>query len=59
MVELGATYDGYGFQQHKGYGTARHQLTLRQLGPCPEHRMSFQPVAGAQLALFGSEDRHA
>ncbi|HSN78425.1 MAG TPA: ribonuclease HII [Anaerolineae bacterium] len=59
MVELGACYPGYGFERHKGYGTAQHQRSLRQLGPCLEHRMSFQPVAGVQLALFGVEDRHA
>ncbi len=59
MVELGARYDSYGFERHKGYGTAQHQLALRQLGPCKEHRMSFQPVAGAQLALFDVEVRHA
>lgn len=58
MVELSACHAGYGFEQHKGYGTAQHQLALRQLGPCREHRMSFQPVAGAQLALFGAEDGH-
>lgn len=59
MVKLAAQYANFGFEQHKGYGTAQHQLALRQLGPCPEHRMSFQPVAGAQLALFDAEDRHA
>lgn len=58
MVELGASYGLYGFPAHKGYGTTRHQQALRQLGPCPEHRMSFQPVAGSQLALFGPEGRH-
>jgi ribonuclease HII len=58
LAELGVRYPGYGFERHKGYGTERHQLTLRQRGPCPEHRMSFQPVAGAQLALFGREAPH-
>jgi len=59
MVKLAARYASFGFEQHKGYGTAQHQLALRQLGPCPEHRMSFRPVAGAQLALFCAEDGHA
>ena len=59
MIELGARYASYGFERHKGYGTAQHQQALRQLGPCLEHRMSFQPVAGAQRALFGAEVRHA
>lgn len=35
----------YGFDQHKGYGTADHLAALRQHGPCPEHRQTFRPVA--------------
>jgi len=34
-------YPGYGFAQHKGYGTAEHQDAIRRLGPCPIHRLSF------------------
>jgi ribonuclease HII len=34
----------YGFDQHKGYGTAEHLAALRLHGPCPEHRRSFRPV---------------
>jgi ribonuclease HII len=34
----------YGFDQHKGYGTAEHLAALRQHGPCPEHRRTFRPV---------------
>jgi ribonuclease HII len=34
----------YGFDQHKGYGTADHLAALRQHGPCPEHRRTFRPV---------------
>lgn len=45
MVELDAKYPGYGFADHKGYGTAEHLEALRRLGPCPEHRRSFGPVA--------------
>ncbi len=44
MVELDARYPGYGFARHKGYGTAEHLAALRRLGPCPEHRRSFEPV---------------
>jgi ribonuclease HII len=44
MAELDARYPGYGFAQHKGYGTEEHLAQLRALGPCPEHRMSFAPV---------------
>ena len=45
MVALDAAYPGYGFATHKGYGTAEHLDALRRLGPCPEHRRSFRPVA--------------
>lgn len=41
MEELEALYPGYGFAQHKGYGTAQHIAALKKLGPCPEHRRSF------------------
>jgi ribonuclease HII len=44
MAELDAAYPGYGFAQHKGYGTEEHLVQLHTLGPCPEHRMSFAPV---------------
>ena len=45
MMELDKVYPGYGFAQHKGYGTAQHLEALRKLGPCPEHRQTFGPVA--------------
>lgn len=37
-------YPHYGFDQHKGYGTALHLERLRALGPCAAHRRSFAPV---------------
>lgn len=45
LLELDAQYPGYGFAQHKAYGTAEHLAALRLLGPCREHRMSFAPCA--------------
>ena len=41
MCELDVQYPGYGFARHKGYGTAAHYAALRELGPCPAHRLSF------------------
>lgn len=49
MKEAALTYPGYGFEAHKGYGTAKHLECLRRLGPCPLHRRSFGPVS--QLAF--------
>lgn len=44
MCRLDARYPGYGFAQHKGYGTRAHLEALRRLGPSPVHRRSFAPV---------------
>ena len=41
MRQQAALYPGYGFETHKGYGTAAHMAAIRQLGPCPLHRRSF------------------
>ncbi|HEY57548.1 MAG TPA: ribonuclease HII [Anaerolineae bacterium] len=46
MEALEARYPGYGFAQHKGYGTAAHRAALRRLGPSPIHRRSFRLLAG-------------
>ena len=46
-VEMDSKYPGYGFAVHKGYPTAAHFEALNRLGPCPEHRQSFGPVAEA------------
>ena len=45
MAEAVSEYPGYGFENHKGYGTAEHKQALEKLGPCPLHRRSFKPVA--------------
>ena len=43
--ELHALYPVYGFDQHKGYGTAQHLAALQTHGPADCHRMTFAPVA--------------
>lgn len=47
MKALCALHPGYGFSQHKGYGTAAHAAALARLGPCTIHRQSFAPVRAA------------
>lgn len=37
-------YPGYGFLNHKGYGTKEHLEALQRYGPCPIHRKTFEPV---------------
>jgi ribonuclease HII len=48
-LRLEAEYPGYGFAKHKGYPTKVHLAALAKLGPCPEHRRSFGPVAQGEL----------
>ena len=50
MAELDGLYPGYGFAAHKGYRAPAHARALLELGPCPEHRLSWAPV---RLALEG------
>lgn len=45
MDSLHEAYPHYGFDRHKGYGTAVHLAALLEHGPCPAHRRSFAPVA--------------
>ncbi len=52
MCGQARVYPGYGFDQHKGYGTAFHRESLERLGPCDQHRMSFAPLAAGQLRLI-------
>jgi len=70
LEELDARYPGYGFAGHKGYPTPEHRKAFLELGPCPEHRMSF-PVIHEMLGeysprfyelraqLFAAESREA
>jgi ribonuclease HII len=47
LCELHLQYPEYGFDQHKGYGTAQHMQALRVHGALAVHRRSFAPVARA------------
>ncbi len=41
MVECEAKFPGYGFAQHKGYGTEDHREAVLRLGRCALHREAF------------------
>jgi ribonuclease HII len=43
-ADLHLRYPLYGFDAHKGYGTAQHLAALQAHGACPEHRSTFAPV---------------
>ena len=53
LEELHAQHPDYGFDRHKGYGTAQHLKALETLGPLAVHRRSFAPVARAWAARNG------
>lgn len=53
MLIYDKKYPGYGFAQHKGYGTKKHLMALQRLGVTDIHRKSFAPVRN--LALFTVE----
>ena len=41
MLEQAERFPQYGFEKHKGYGTAAHYAALREYGPSEIHRPSF------------------
>ncbi len=43
--QMHAQHPQYGFDQHKGYGTAIHLAALQAHGPTECHRLTFAPVA--------------
>lgn len=41
MREWANVYPEYGFEVHKGYGTAKHIAVIKEQGICPIHRKTF------------------
>lgn len=48
MIEYAKQYPNYGFEKHKGYGTALHIQALKTYGACPLHRKTFIKNFGIQ-----------
>lgn len=44
MRTLARAHPGYGFERNRGYGTLEHRLSLREVGPCRVHRLSYAGV---------------
>lgn len=44
MTEIAEQYPGYGFEKNAGYGTLAHRNAILELGICPEHRRSYEPI---------------
>jgi ribonuclease HII len=41
MIQLAETEPRFGFEGHKGYASAGHMAAIRELGPSPEHRVTW------------------
>lgn len=41
MIQYAGLFPGYGLDEHKGYGTAKHRTAIKELGPAPIHRRSY------------------
>lgn len=52
MEEYDRIHPGYGFAEHKGYGTRRHAKALHSLGPCLIHRRTYRPVKLAPAIMI-------
>jgi ribonuclease HII len=52
MVELAAVHGSYGFAGNKGYASQEHIAALQEIGPCPEHRISWLGRILADGQLF-------
>ena len=44
MKDMAGIYPEYGLENNKGYGTAKHLLSLQKYGPTKIHRVSFKGV---------------
>jgi ribonuclease HII len=52
MLEYHVRFPEYGFDEHKGYGTAKHLAAIARHGACPIHRKSFAPLKPEAPELF-------
>lgn len=52
MLGYHAQFPQYGFDAHKGYGTAQHLAAIEKFGACPIHRKSFAPLKPEEPRLL-------
>ena len=58
-LQMHAQYPEYGFDGHKGYGSARHMAALQKHGATPIHRSSYAPIRAliAQGNLYKNTEK--
>lgn len=56
MDQKDKEYPQYNWKKNKGYPTTDHRNAIREFGPCPLHRMSFQLLPSTQLSLDFSQE---
>ena len=49
MVEISKEFPEYGFEKHKGYGTAYHIEKIKEYGFTPLHRKTYKIKALTQI----------
>jgi ribonuclease HII len=51
MRDFACEFPQYGFEKHKGYGTALHQEAIKKHGFCEIHRKSYKPIIASFNAI--------
>ncbi|RLA77454.1 MAG: ribonuclease HII [Epsilonproteobacteria bacterium] len=57
MKDYALDYPEYGFEKHKGYGTAAHVEAMRKYGRCAIHRHTFRVKALDEILGTGDETK--
>jgi ribonuclease HII len=52
MLEFHVQFPAYGFDAHKGYGTAKHLAAIEKHGACAIHRKTFAPMKEREREFF-------
>lgn len=56
MIQLAQEFPQYGFEKHKGYGTAQHSNAIAEHGVTEHHRKSYKPIREFLSKELGREN---
>ncbi len=59
VTAAAAQFPLYDFAGHKGYGTKSHIASIKEYGPCPQHRMTFEPLLSMYNGRFPTDKSNA